>query len=120
MNKFTFKACCAVLFGTMLLLPAHPGRAQSVVQSGTASATVSTTATGTITQIAGGQMFIKSDGVANPVGYILRKNTTYVDDQEAPVEVTNIKTGRAVIIYYVVDEGAKVATKIVLRNAPAP
>ena len=63
-------------------------------------------------------LFIKTDGASTPVGYMLRNNTTYVDDQKAPVEKVNIKVGRAVIVSYVMDGNQKVATQVLLRNAP--
>ena len=53
-----------------------------------------------------------------PLGFSLTANTSYVDDQDAPVQIATLKSGRAVVVYYVMDAGKKVATKVLVRNAP--
>jgi hypothetical protein len=119
MKKLILTSCSATVLGLLTLVPMHSGLAQTaVVQTTPGSATVSTTATGTITQIMGDMIYIKTDGSTEPVGFSLTKNTSYVDDQDAQVQIATVKNGRAVVIYYVMDGTNKVATKVLVRNAP--
>ncbi len=120
MKKFILTSCSATVLGLMTLAPMQSSLAQeTAVQAPTpTSATVSTTATGTITRIGGGMIYIKTDGARDPIGFSLTGTTSYVDDQDAPVQLATVKSGRAVTIYYVIEGKDKVATKVLVRNAP--
>jgi hypothetical protein len=121
MKKLMLTSCSVTVLGLMTLVPVHSSLAQTdtAVQAPTpTSATVSTTATGTITRIMGEMLYIKTDGATEPVGYSLTRTTAYVDDQDAPVQLANVKEGRAVIIYFVMEGKDRVATKVAVRNAP--
>ena len=119
MKKFILTSSSAAILGFMTLVPVHSIFAQTaVVQSTPESVSVSTTATGTITQINGGMIYIKTDGTRDPIGFSLTGSTSFVDDQDAPVQPATLKNGRAVVVYYVMDAGNKVATKVLVRNAP--
>jgi hypothetical protein len=119
MKKFILTTGSTAILGIMTLIPMHSSFAQTaVVQSTPETATVSTTATGTITRINGGMIYIKTDGAPDPIGFSLTGTTSYVDDQDAPVQPATLKSGRAVVVYYVMDAGNKVATKVLVRNAP--
>jgi len=119
MKRITFDASCALLFAAALsLIPSHLGFAQDVVVTPKTTDAVSTTTSGNITRITPGAISIQAEGEAHPLAYNITANTKFVDDQNAPVEMQNVKTGRAVIIYYVMEGENRVATKVVLRNAP--
>ena len=118
MNKVPFYLCSALITGVLMLASAHSSLGQAVVQATPATVTVSTTATGTIAQITADTIYIKSDGSMQPMAYNITNRTAYVDDQDAPVQLNTVKTGRAVIVYYVMDGKNRVATKVTERNAP--
>jgi len=119
MKKVAFSGFRAMLAAVALsLYGAHSGSAQDVVVTPKTTDAVSTTATGNITDLAADTIFIKADGDAHSTRYSITNHTVFVDDQDAPAEKATVKKGRAVIIYYVMQEGARVATKVVVRNAP--
>ncbi|MGB8352912.1 MAG: hypothetical protein WCD79_03415 [Chthoniobacteraceae bacterium] len=119
MKKLMLTSCSVTVLGLMTLVPVQSGLAQTaVVKSTPETATVSTTATGTIARINGGMIYIKTDGATDPIAFSLTGTTSYVDDQDAPVQPASLKSGRAVVVYYVMDAGNKVATKVLVRNAP--
>jgi len=118
MKKFMIISSAVVLAGLVTPVFIHTGNAQTAVVESTPKPLDSSTSTGTITQITTDAIYLRSDGSAQPVAYRVTKNTTFSDDQEAPVPVNTVKTGRAVIVYYVLDGANRVATKFTIRNAP--
>ena len=118
MKKFIPNACSAILLGLITLVSTNSSMAQAVTGTPAPSTTVSTTATGSIARITADMLYIKADGDPAPVGYIITKTTTYIDDQEAPVQMSLVKPGRAVVVYYVMEKNNRVATKVLVRNAP--
>lgn len=120
MKTHAFQSICATLAALALTLgPAFAQNNQPVVVVPIKStAVVKKTAAGNITKINQHAIFIKADGDAHATGYNITPATTYVDDQGAPAEKANAKIGHAVIITYVVDDGARDALTVVVRNAP--
>ena len=85
---------------------------------------VSTTnAAGTITEFGPETIVIRSETAPQPIRYVARKTTTYVDDSGAPVSIETVKSGLPVTVYYTQEGGQMVASRVVVRRTavvPAP
>ena len=80
--------------------------------------TTSTPADGTITQFSptGDTVVLHSETSAEPISYSYTKTTTIVDENGNPVDVSVIKTGVPVQVFYDRDGDQMVARKIVVRH----
>lgn len=114
MMKNYLRLGLAVILG--LTIPSFP--VPSFAQTTTVVTNVSTTAAGNITKFTPNMLFIKTEGEPNPLAFVINKDTAFVDDQDKPVEIGKMRNGHAVIVYYVTNGLDKVASKIVVRNAP--
>jgi hypothetical protein len=93
--------------------------AQTVVQQ----TTTTTNAAGTISEFGPEQIVIRSETAPQPIRYISRKTTTYVDETGAPVSIETVKSGLPVTVYYTQEGGQMVASRVVVRRSvvvPAP
>jgi hypothetical protein len=87
--------------------------AQTVVREETST----TNSAGTITEFGPESIVIRSETAPQPIRYISRKTTTYVDDAGAPVSIETVKSGLPVTVYYTQEGGQMVASRVVVRRA---
>lgn len=122
MKTHTFQAVRATLAAFALAFTLVPALAQDenreIVVPIKDTAAVQKTASGNITQMDKGAIFIKGAGDEHPTGYNITADTNFVDDQGAPAQKANAKPGHGVIITYVVQNDTRVAITVVVRNAP--
>jgi hypothetical protein len=119
MKTHTFQAACATLAALALILaPARAQEDREVAVPIKDTAAQQNTATGNITSLAPTAIFIKGAGDAHPTAYNTTADTAYVDDDGTAAEKASAKIGHAVIITYVVQNGSRIALKVVVRNAP--
>ena len=105
----TLRALAAVsLLGTAAF-------AQTVVRE----TTTTTNSAGTITEFGPETIVIRSETAPEPVRYISRKTTTYVDDTGAPVSIETVKSGLPVTVYYTKEGDQMVASRVVVRRTAA-
>lgn len=110
MKKSIIQTLGGVALGGLLTISAL---AQTVVQETT------TNTAGTISEFGPEQIVIRSETAPQPVRYISRKTTTYVDETGAPVSVETVKSGLPVTVYYTQEGGQMIASRVVVRRAAA-
>jgi hypothetical protein len=116
MKKILTDYLGALALGTILTTTVL---AQAVVRE----TTTTTNTVGTISEIGPEQIVIRSETAPEPVRYIARSTTTYVDETGAPVSIETVKSGLPATVYYQRDGDRLVATRVVVRRAvvaPAP
>jgi len=87
--------------------------AQTVVKE----VTTTTNSAGTVTEFGPETIVIRSETAPEPVRYISRKTTTYVDEAGQPVSIETVKSGLPVTVYYTQEGGQMVASRVVVRRA---
>jgi len=87
-------------------------------QEAVTQTTTSTSSDGTITEFSptGDTVVMKTETSAEPVRYSYSKSTTIVDQNGDPVDVSVIKTGVPVQVYYDRDGDRMIARKIVVQR----
>jgi len=83
--------------------------------------TTTTSSDGTVTEFSptSDTVVLRSQTSTEPVRYTYSKTTTVVDQNGAPVDISVIKTGVPVQVYYDQDGDQMVARKIVVQTTPA-
>jgi len=79
--------------------------------------TTSTTSAGTITEFSPDTIVIRSETATEPVRYVYRKTTTYVDEAGNPVSMEVVKSGLPVTVHYVREGDQLIASKVIVRRA---
>ncbi len=102
----------------------------AVVESSTTTAPVPATTTATVTQgtiseFSPNTIVVRSTTSPEPIRYVYRKTTTYVDETGAPVSIDTVKSGLPVTVHYVKEGNDMVASRVVVRKTttavqPAP
>lgn len=87
--------------------------------------TISTTTTsmGTVSEFSPDTIVLRSTTSAEPIRYISRKTTTYVDEAGAPVSMEVVRSGAPVTVQYVREGDRLIANRVIVRRttvAPAP
>ena len=100
----------AALLGAFLA--ASPLATAQVVQE-----TTTTTSAGTISEFGSGAIVIRSETAPEPVRYISRQTTTYVDETGAPVSIEMVKSGLPVTVHYIKEGDQMVASRVIVRRA---
>jgi hypothetical protein len=124
-SKTTF---VAVAFGALTLASAAVVHAQETVTTTTAAnaagTTVSqsaTTSEGTIQEFTPGSSRIIVKSASGPATYTYSKKTTFVDAAGNVVNYETIKAGEPTTVYYTMEAGQPVVTKVVVnRTVAAP
>jgi hypothetical protein len=78
--------------------------------------TTTTSAGGTITEFSPDSVVIHSETSTEPMRYSYSKATTVVDENGAPVDISVVKSGVPVQVYYDRDGDRMVARRIVVRR----
>jgi hypothetical protein len=87
------------------------------------SQTTTTSAGGTITEFSPDSVVVHSETSSEPARYAYSKSTTVVDENGAPVDISVIKTGVPVQVFYDRDGDRMVARRIIVHRTvtePAP
>ena len=79
--------------------------------------TSSTSSAGTITEFSPDSIVIRSETSPEPVHYVYRKTTTYVDEAGNPVSMEVVKSGLPVTVHYIKEGDQLVASKVIVRRA---
>ncbi|MEX1119176.1 MAG: hypothetical protein WEB60_10340 [Terrimicrobiaceae bacterium] len=77
----------------------------------------SVTSMGTITEFSPETIILTSESSKQPVKYVYSKTTTYVDEAGNPVEISTVKSGVPVTVYYTKSGENLMATKVIVRKA---
>jgi hypothetical protein len=95
------------------------GRAQVVNSSAAAErdAVAAMNTAGIISELGESRFLIKSETSPDPVSYTYSKTTTYMDEEGKPVDVTVVKTGVPVTVYYTKVGDSMVVSRVVVRKA---
>ncbi|WP_009964296.1 hypothetical protein [Verrucomicrobium spinosum] len=94
------------------------GRAQVVNSSAAAQivAESAMNAAGIVSEWGESRFLIKSEGSPDPVSYTYGKTTTYLDEDGKPVDVSVVKTGVPVTVYYTKVGDSMVVSRVVVRK----
>lgn len=109
--KNTFITSLQLAFVSSALLIGSPSLAQVTVQK-----TSATFSAGTISEMKGDRIVIKSETAPAPLSYTFDKSTVYVDEAGAPVTMDVVKSGLPVTVYYDTVGDARVATKVIVKK----
>ena len=82
--------------------------------------TTTTSSAGTITEFSPDSLVIRSETAPQPIRYVYRKTTTYVDEAGNPVSMEVVKSGLPVTVQYVREDGQLVASRVIVRRVVAP
>jgi hypothetical protein len=78
--------------------------------------TTSTTSAGTVTEFSPDTIVIRSETSPEPIHYVYRKTTTYVDEAGNPVSMEVVKSGLPVTVQYIKEGDQLVASKVIVRR----
>jgi hypothetical protein len=112
-------------YGTAALITAALSLSPLAFGQDAVTQTTTTSSDGTITQFSptGDTVVLHSETSSQPITYSYTKSTTVVDESGNPVDVSVIKTGVPVHVFYDRDGDRMVARKIVVartvQNVPA-
>lgn len=119
--RITIRNCgtAAMIAGALSLSPMAFG--QDVVTTTAPAAAVTQTTTtssdGTVTEFApGDSVVLHTETSSEPIRYQYTKTTTVVDQDGNPVDVSVIKTGVPVHVFYDQEGGQMIARKIVVER----
>jgi len=115
MNHIIRKSIGAMLL-TATFAITHSSLAQATEESTT---TTTTTAAGTISEFGPDGIVIKTTTTTDPVHYSSSKTITYVDEGGKAVSSKTVKSGVPVTVYYTKHGKSFMATKVIVRKAPA-
>jgi len=101
----------AAAFAAILAMTDHATAQATVVQ------TTSTTSAGTITEFSPDSIVIRSETSPEPIHYVYRKTTTYVDETGNPVSMEVVKSGLPVTVQYIREGDQLIASKVIVRQA---
>ncbi len=73
-------------------------------------------AAGIVSEWGESRFLIKSEGSPDPVSYTYGKTTTYLDEDGKPVDVSVVKTGVPVTVYYTKVGDSMVVSRVVVRK----
>jgi hypothetical protein len=76
----------------------------------------STSSAGTITEFSPDTIVIRSETAPEPIHYVYRKTTTYVDEDGNPVSMEVVKSGLPVTVHYIKEGDQLVASKVIVRR----
>lgn len=97
-------------FAAILALTDFAAAQATVVQ------TTNTTSAGTITEFSPDTIVIRSETAPDPIRYVYRKTTTYVDEAGNPVSMEVVKSGLPVTVQYVREGDQLVASRVIVRR----
>jgi hypothetical protein len=125
--KISIRHCgtAALIAGALLLSPMAFGQDTVTTTSAAPDAAVTQTTTtssdGTITEFSpGDSVVLRTETSSAPVRYVYNKTTTVVDESGNPVDVSVVKTGVPVHVFYAQEGGQMIARKIVVEQATTP
>lgn len=95
------------------------GKAQVVISSAAAERDVvsAMNVAGTISELGESRFLIRTETSPDPVSYTYSKTTTYMDEEGKPVDVSVVKTGVPVTVYYTKVGDSMVVSRVVVRKA---
>lgn len=107
----------AALIGTTLSAGSVAFAQTSVSQT----TTTTTNSSGTISEFSptGTTIVMKTEHDSSPVTYSYSKKTVVVDESGNPVDVSIVKSGLPVTVYYTRDGDSMVASRIIVKKADA-
>ena len=124
--QYTFKsAFVAAAFGALTLTPLAVVHAQETVTTTTAASgagtTVSqTTSEGTVQEFTPGSSRIIVKSSSGPATYTYSKKTTFVDSAGNVINYETIKAGEPTTVYYTMEAGQPVVSKVVVNRTVTP
>src|SRR5688500_13113838 len=68
--------------------------------SGATTSVSTTTTTGTVSEIGGDALVIRSETSPQPIRYSFTRSTSYVDETGAPVSLEMVRSGLPVTVHY--------------------
>jgi hypothetical protein len=115
----TMKKSIRSMYAVVLIGAAATFGSLASAQETVTQTTTSTSADGTITEFTpgGDTVVLKSETSTEPVRYSYSKQTTIVDENGNPVDISVVKSGVPVHVFYDRDGDRMVARRIVVRRA---
>ena len=111
----TIKTLCGLaLLGVALYAPS--ALAQQAQEKNTATTTMTTSSSGTVSQLRPTSIAIKATPTSSPVTYEFTDATTYFDEAGNPVDMQAMKSGVPVTVYYSKQGDKMVATKVIVKQ----
>jgi hypothetical protein len=101
----------AGMFAAILAMTDFAAAQATVVQ------TTGTTSAGTITEFSPDTIVIRSETSPQPIRYVYRKTTTYVDEAGNPVSMEVVKSGLPVTVQYTREGDRLVASRVIVRRS---
>jgi len=101
----------AAAFAAILAMTDYAAAQATVVQ------TTSATSAGTITEFSPDSIVIRSETSPEPIHYVYRKTTTYVDEAGNPVSMEVVKSGLPVTVQYIKEGDQLVASRVIVRRS---
>ena len=116
MKKNSLTLCAAAALALALATSPTPSFAQAAVTH-----TTTTTAAGTIDQFApDSELVIRSEAVREPAHYSVTRETRFVDEAGAPVEVSRISRGVPVHVEYSKVGDRTVVSRVIVQKVATP
>jgi hypothetical protein len=100
----------AGVFAAILAMTDFAAAQATVVQ------TTGTTSAGTITEFSPDSIVIRSETAPEPIHYVYRKTTTYVDEAGNPVSMEIVKSGVPVTVQYTREGDQLIASRVIVRR----
>jgi hypothetical protein len=110
-SRFSHISACVLTAAALSLSPLAFGQ-DAVTQ------TTTTTSDGTITEFSPDTVVLHSETSSEPLRYTYSKSTTVVDQNGTPLDISVIKTGVPVHVFYDRTGDQMVARKIVVETTP--
>jgi hypothetical protein len=104
-------------FGQTAVVESTTGATSATTTTATTASTVSD---GTISEFSPSAIVVRSTTSAEPMRYVYRKSTTYVDEAGSPVSVETVRSGLPVTVHYVREGDELVASRVIVHRAVQP
>jgi len=98
----------AATMASMLAMTDFAMAQETVVQT--------TSSAGTITEFSPDSIVIRSESAPEPIHYLYRKTTTYVDDAGNPVSTEVVKSGLPVTVHYIKEGDRLIASRVIVHH----
>ena len=104
------------LLGVMLLNANVASAQTTTTVVPAASTTTTTTSDGTVSEFGPDSFVVRSTTSTTPLSYSYSKTTSYVDEDDHPVERETLKSGTPVTVYYTRDGDKMIASKVIVKK----
>ena len=120
MKKHALMTLCGLtLLSVALYAPSVFADEVQQKKTTTTTTTTTTNSSGTVSSFSPDEIVIRTTTSTTPITYESTTTTTFVDESGNPVDQSTLQAGVPVTVYYSKSGDKMVATKIVVKTAPA-